>query len=213
MTNNKTSGSYDSYMSKDVSQLLVKLNNANNPEANKWQKNFYHSIIKLHDNGVEKIVDFYSIFKKNGIIKKEVINFMNKVVEKFITEKKFLKFTTRNRANTNLINGFLCSFCIDHPEEMLEMMLDFIMSSSENHHKDKKRIQKAIKSKIDNVKKQVSSNALNSPSINVFDHTQSAEKGMNSVFANDYYFDDDYFENEEINNEIFEEIDDAYSFF
>lgn len=92
-------------------------------------------------------------------------------------------------------------------------MLDFIMSSSENHHKDKIRIQKAIKSKIDNVKKQVSSNALNSPSIKVFDHTQSAENGMKSVFANDYYFDDDYFENEEINNEIFEEIEDTYSFF
>lgn len=91
MSNNKTSGSYDSYMSKDVSQLLEQLKNTKKPDANKWQKNFYLSIIKLHDNEVEKIVDFYSIFKKNGIIKKEVINFMNKVVEKFITEKKILK--------------------------------------------------------------------------------------------------------------------------
>ena len=143
---------YINYKTTDVLKLLHVLKNPKNPDSVTLKRKYYQFLLKLKDNDVMEIVDIYDIFKKYGVSKENVVNFMNEVEKKFKNEEKITTFNLRDRANECLISGYFCSFYIDHPQEMPQMIYEMIKKHSQNKKYNVNEIKNIIKTKIDQIK-------------------------------------------------------------
>lgn len=195
---------YISYRTKDVQKMLDVLNNPMNPDAVTLTKKYYQPILKLKENEIMEIIDIYELFIEYNISKVHVFAFMNEVENKFGNEDKTIRFNKRDRPNKWLISGFINSFCIDHPQEMLEMICELIIKHSQNQNENE--IRNKIKNKIDQIHPAFPESTTEKenytilpPRCNEHLYQNSTNKNI-SVEINDNISYDDYFDNEFFDN-------------
>lgn len=200
---------YISYRTKYVLKLLTVLKNPMNPDAATLTKKYYQPILKLKENQIMEIIDIYELFKEYNISKEQVFAFMNDIENKFCNEEIRVIFHKRDRANEWLISGFINSFCIDHPQEISEMIYELIIKYSQNQNQNENEIRNKIKNKIDQIhhsftdgtEKEKCTNIIPCNNECLYQNSKNesiAEDNNDKIIYDDDYFDDEFFDNLEI---------------
>lgn len=191
----------DNFKIKNVQELINKLNESNKPDA-KCNKKIYVPILeKLIEKGIKEIEMVLTNIKYCMCIE-EIIDCMNDTINKFNEKEKYGPFSYRYKANSYMINAFFDLFCINHPDEMIDIISDLLkvclnkLGRNENENEnenEENNIKKEIREKINLLTEQINTNNI--------EH----ENGSNSIILNEVLFNDISFENNNFNDDIFTE--------